>query len=1525
MHKGIKILLKVIAAFVLFAIFFPLCLAVLLQVEGVQNYVLEHAADMATRKLGTKVEFRRLNIGFFDRVIVEGFYVEDYEQDTLIYASRAEVSVARLLLSQGVSFSSARLSDAKFFLKESPRGVMNIKEVVDNMRPKERKKRENPFTLSFSKLTIEGLEFRLIRNVDRYRGYGINWSNMQLKNLWGALRDFTIQGPILTGYIDGLSGYELSGFKLDDLSGEMRISSGGVELQQVTIATPLSHVNLQAVELKGRDWSTYKYYIDSVQMRVVARNSSLHSDDVAYFAPSLKDWHLSADNIDLGVDGTVDSLKGRIWSLTTGHSTKLRGDIAMMGLPDAKRTHFDIKVHSLKTNSGDASELTRVILRKELGVGVKRLLSRLGTTELSGRFRGKLSNFESSVVALTALGGVDAKAEMSRGSNGRNSLTANLTSHNFNVGDFVGVKDLSGVDLRVATSGEISKEEGAELTASGDISTLIFRGVEYHNMPFRAIVDGKYSRLRLSADEPILGFKLTADADLNSEPKYTFDLNVERADLKAMALNGRDTTSRLSFELDGKIRGRGLDDMQGELKIDSATYRYNSNTVTSSNILLRAERLHGINKLQLNSNIAEFSFSSRRGYKEAFVELKNAMHKFMPNIYTGEDEEYQTRTIEHSAHEDYTVLKLRLKELSPVTNAISEGLNVADNSTMSLVYNPTLGDISASVESDFIERRNILATRLKFTARNERDSLVAHASAEDLYSGAIHLQNIDLTAGARNNRFQFLTGFADSVTRLHGRFGVEGRVERDSQRIRKVQLQLRPSDLKIGEKSWRMFARNIEFDSTRVVIDRFRMLGDGEQMSVDGIASRSRTDSVQLQLKNFDLSPLTQVVALMGYRVTGKSNGYALVRSALKNAEIVADINIDSMAVNEKIKVHPLQLLSRWDFELNRAAMFIVNRELQDTVIRGFYRPSGGNYYARAHLDSIDMSAIDPILKGVISSSTGLAQADLILMGQGRNAKLSGVINAKNLSTTVDFTQVRYSVPEVQILVSENRMTCSSVPIFDPENNVGKLDFMLDLNHLSNISYRLDVTPTNMLVLNTTKYDNDLFYGKIYASGLASIRGDKLGVRMNITAETEDNSEFNMPLSGSSNVGKADFVIFESADTPDTTNYLVRKKMMFERRARGKKRSAADMDINLGITVHPNVTLQLVIDPQAGDIMRGKGEGVLNLHVNPRENVFEMTGDYEITEGSYLFTLQNIINKKFLIESGSTISWTGEPMDAMLNINAIYKLKASLQPLLGATTSSDRNANTRTVPVECVIHLGDRLSNPSKSFLIRVPQADSETQTAVSNILNTETIIARQFIYLLAFNSFYPENSTGSSGNIGAVASAATGFELLANQVSNILSGDDYNIILRYRPKTEVSSDEVDFGFSSNLIDNRLLVEVEGNYVIDNKQAVNGNMSNFMGEAYITWMIDRSGNLKLRGFTQTIDRFDETQGLQETGIGIYYKEDFDNFKDLKQRIKDRFSSEKRRERRAARRAERARQDSLKNIKSDTTLILENNK
>ena len=521
--------------------------------------------------------------------------------------------------------------------------------------------------------------------------------------------------------------------------------------------------------------------------------------------------------------------------------------------------------------------------------------------------------------------------------------------------------------------------------------------------------------------------------------------------------------------------------------------------------------------------------------------------------------------------------------------------------------------------------------------------------------------------------------------------------------------------------------------------------------------------------------------------------------------------------------------------------------------------------------------------------------ADLVLQGQRREADLTGEIRVTGLSTRVDFTQVPYTMPRAVLSVKGNRFRASNVPIFDPEGNEGRFDIDLSLQHLSNIAYDVRVAPRQMMVLNTTPQDNDSFYGKVYATGSARISGDKGLVKMDIAATTDDRSSFFMPLSSKSNISSADFVTFREPARVDTVDNLARKKMMFERKRQQKSDAGSRMDISLALNVRPGVEVELTV---SGNTLRARGDGTLNLQINPRSNVFEMYGDYTITEGSFLFSLQNIINKKFVIEDGSTIQWTGSPMDAMLNINAIYKLKASLQPLLQGT--SDNLAADRSVPVECVIHLGERLSNPAVTFDVHVPGTDPETQTVIANALTTPETVDTQFAYLLLFNSFMGENSSSSS-NIGTSVSAATGLEFVSNMVSNLLSNDDYNIVIRYRPKSELTSDEVDFGLSKSLINNRLFVEVEGNYLIDNKQAVNSSMSNFMGEAYITYLIDRAGTLKAKAFTQTIDRFDENQGLQETGIGIYFKEDFNNFRDLRRRIRERFTNKKRKARREARR------------------------
>ncbi len=1490
MRKVIKILGKLLSAIVLLLIMLPIALSLLMDIPAVQNFAAHKAAEYATAKLNTRVGVDRLNISLPNKINVYGFYVEDYQRDTLLYVGHLKANLTGV--GGGISFGSAIAEKAKLYIVESPDSVMNIKQVVARIS---RKREESNFRLTIRDVEIDSLDLRIERLEHRNPEYGVDYGNMQLLDMKGRVNNLEIVDASVSGDIRALQFHERSGFVVDDITGWFRVNRGVIELKDANILTAQSDITLDSFTLTGGEWLEYRDFIHKVRIDADASDSRVSSDDVGFFAPALRRWETTLTGVDMRMNGTVADFTGDVRSARTQGGATLRTDVSIVGLPDYRTTDFDINIKHFASTATELDRLVRNIARIEIPEKVVGMLDRADDLTLKGNFVGKLSSFHTKGVIGTASGDIGFEGKMSPDANGGKMLDAKIASASVDLGKVLGNKVFGTTGVKVAAKGMIGSGE-YDLDVNGLVERFAMLDYTYDSISVKGdVVNG-----RVDADVAVrdsnLDFDLSAVLGFAGElPKYDVVVDLHKADLSALHINKRDSVSLLSAKIGIDAEGEIPETLNGVVSIADATYRYNDKEVTSEHVTFEMVSNEDVNSFLLTSDFADAIFQSRNNYKEVWAYLKMMLGQYLPLLdeVRASDEQWAAVETRQEVHEhNFSLLSVTAKKIGPIADAISSGLEIADTTTMQVLLNPIENLFMLRAHSNYIMRGGLLATDLNLNVSNMgRDSLLAMATAKDFYMGTFKFPNLAMQCGVKDNFIDLSASFRDETSDASGDVGAGFRFKRDRRTNRRsLDVAFRQSYFERKGERWNIYAQHIEADSSRISIDNFTVRNGLQSLVVDGVASRSRQDSLILRLNDFDLSPLLQVAERIGYDIKGRTNGYASVKSALKGSEIDADILLDSVRVNS-IPLAAMRLDSQWDFERNRARIFVTERAKQDTLIRGFYVPSQVRYYAKVDMDSLDMALIDPILKGVVSGTRGVAVADLTLTGERRAAELRGDIRVRDLSTKVDYTQVEYRVPSATIDVRNNRFHVENVDVYDVEQNSGKLTFDLSLNHLSNISYSLDVRPRKMLVLNTTLQDNDYFYGKVYASGNATIKGDKSGVSMNIVAATDDNTEFYLPLSGKSDVSSADFVIFEQADKPDTTNFLVRKKMMFERRQRKRYSSDGAMDINMELDVRPNAICQLVIDPTVGDIIKGRGEGALNLHINPRQNVFEMYGDYTISEGSYLFTLQNIINKKFIIEEGSTISWVGDPIDAMLNINAIYKVKASLQPLLAGSVSS--NTSTRAMQVDCIIHLSDRLTKPTVTFDVVVPNADPDVQAVVANALSTPESRSQQFLYLLVANSFISEGTSNTSSNIGVTASAATGFELLSNQLSNWLSADDYNIVIRYRPKTDVASDEIDFGFSTELISNRLLLEVEGNYLVDTSMAVNQNAANLMGEAYLTWIIDRAGNLRLKGFTHTIDRFDENQGLQETGIGIYYKQSFDNFRDLKQRVKENFAIRRR--------------------------------
>ena len=1485
-------------------------LSLLLDIPAVQNFIVQKAAKFASEKLETRVSIDRVDIGLLNKVRLRGFYVEDYQQDTLLYVGELRALVLGVgLFGEGLSFGYGSLDDVKLFITESPDSVMNIKQIVDRISKREGK---GNFRLSINRVDVSDMEFRLGRLEHRNPEYGVDYGDMRLSDMDGRIENLSIAGSNISGRAQGFSFCEQSGFELNSMDGDFEVDKGFIALRDARLRTDESDIDFEYLTLSGGEWGAYKDFISNVEIDADVRRSIISSGDVGYFAPKIRHWHTTVSDLVMTMKGTTDNFKGTVSESRINGFSELSGEISAKGLPDFRKSKFRLDLSRLHTSGREAERLAANIANLELPYKVKEILERAGALTLAGKFNGALSSFSTDGRLDTGTGSVRFEAEMRPDSVSAHSLKARVASRHLDLGRLLGQKMLGDSRFSVKADGTFGRGE-YDMAVDGLISKLTVGGYGCDSIK----VDGRASNGDIRGTVAVRDSSLMMDmnAVLNlrrdEEPSYDMIASLYRADLSALGINKRDSVSVLSAELGLSAAGRIPDEVNGMLSLADAHYVYNTGEVDSEYLSISLESNEDTRSIKLSSEFADVVFESRNSYKDVVDYLQDIVSVYLPLLYGKDD---SGCIMAHHGEDDadhvhsVSLLSLKTKDFNPIADAVSQGLQIADGSQIQIMLDPVCDRFIMRARTDYIERDRLLATSLNLNASNDGDSLAVRMTAGDFYYGTFHVPELTLHGSARDNRISMCGDFIDTLKMFSGSIGLTARLRRDTLTNRRgVDIDFRPSFIESKNNRWEISAGRIAADSSRIDIDNFAVRNSRQELLVDGVASRSREDSLMLKLHDFDLSPFTQVVSSLGYSIEGRTNGYATVKSALQGSRIAANIRLDSLEVNT-IPVKALEFDSRWDFERNRARFSVATVAERDTVIRGYYVPSEVRYLARLDADSLDMALLNPMLQGVVSETKGTAAANLTLTGERRSAELKGDITVRDFSTKVDFTQVTYSIPEeTHIAVENNKFTIEPVTVCDMEGRNGLMWFDLSLNHLSNISYTLNVVPDNMLVLNTTSRDNDYFYGKVYASGAATIEGDKSGVNMDIVASTEDDSEFYMPLSSKSNVSNADFVIFESADKPDTTDFLVRKKLMFERKQKQRSSSTGGMDINMALDVRPNAQFQLVIDPTVGDIIKGRGEGALNIHVNPKANIFEMYGDYTISEGSYLFTLQNIINKKFIIEEGSTIQWTGEPVDALLNIDAVYKLKASLLPLLAGSVSSS-NVPTRAVPVECIIHLNDRLTNPTVTFDVEVPNADPDVQSLVANALSTPESRSQQFLYLLVANSFISEAASNSSGNLGVTASAATGFELLSNQLSNWLSADSYNIVIRYRPKTDLTSDEVDIGFSTELVNNRLLLEVEGNYLVDRSMAVN-QTSNLMGEAYLTWLIDRAGNLRLKGFTHTIDRFDENQGLQETGIGIYYKESFNNLSDLKQRVKDRFSSKKRKARKEARQRRREEDES----------------
>lgn len=536
MRRIVNILAKMVSAIVLALIFLPLLVALLFEIPAVQNFVAREATEIISRKLGTRISIDRVDIGLFYRVSLDGFYVEDFQRDTLLYAGRLDARIKSLgLFGGGLVFSRAELSDARFCLRETPDGEMNIKQVVDKLSKKDKARAEGKFRLEIERLETEGLDFCMERLEHRNPSYGVDFADMHLIDIRAELKNFTIDGPVIHTDIGRLAMRERSGFVVEDLAGCLCIANGCIDIREGHIRTAKSNIELPSLSLIGLDWALYKNFVEEVDVTAQVVNTTLSSDDIAYFSPKMKDWHLTLTDLNADVSGPVADMSGSLRSVRTGADTKLSVDFAAQGLPDVGKGHFKADISELTTSAADVDRLAAALTGKNLPDEVLRIAKNAGKIGLAGKFDGTLTAFAADAALATEIGGGTCRLQVSSLRDGCRGVLGDVKTSSLQLGELLENDLLGPLSLNVHVNGELSSEH-SDAEVSGEILRLGINGYDYDSLRMKGhLVNREFNGL-IEARDRNLRFDFRGLLDLNDEqrPRYDFALDLEEANLAAL-------------------------------------------------------------------------------------------------------------------------------------------------------------------------------------------------------------------------------------------------------------------------------------------------------------------------------------------------------------------------------------------------------------------------------------------------------------------------------------------------------------------------------------------------------------------------------------------------------------------------------------------------------------------------------------------------------------------------------------------------------------------------------------------------------------------------------------------------------------------------------------------------------------------------------------------------------------------------------------------------------------------------------
>lgn len=1417
-----------------------LLLIVLMHLPSVQTFLGKEVAEALADKFGTKVEVGKVNLGFFNRIIIDDVMMYDQQGDSLIYASRLSAKIDYMAATQGkISVSSAQIFGLRANLyRQTAKSPANFQFVLDSLASKDTT-HHKPLDLHIGSLIIRRGAIAYNQRDVAPRSGVFSPQHIRVSELSSHILLNHVTDNSIDLLLKKLSFKDESGFKLQSLHFKLQADRQKATLKEFRLLMPRSELVLDDLKATYR-FEGKRFIPESLRFKGGIQQSKITFADVASLVPALRHFD-DAVFVSSRFSGTAKSISVPSLNLRTGSGSfnlQARGSYSHASSHPAWNT--DIANLNLSPAGVE-------FLAENLGSKVKipKEIQRLGTIHLTGKAKGYEKVLSAKGNIETDAGNISLQAIKND-----DRIKASVDTRGVNLGRILDNRKLGTVVAKIDAHGTMK-----HIFAKGNIARFDYGNYDFHNIEIDGDYDMKTLRGTASIADPNVNLSVKGDYQLGSR-LYALDAAINHLRPTVLGMKMHDP----SYSLDNISISANNKGKEGHLDIEApfvslyARGQYDLTTIYGSIMRLVADKL---------PTIPGISKHAAKGYNDFTLQANITSAEVLQRMFG---------------------LPLSLSLPVHINGNISDA-----EKNVNLYINAPNFSWDGSAFHDANIELNTIGDSLKMEARISQGLPYEKAPV------------YRLRAAAADNNLSTLLYYANQSSKLPITGKIDARTQffTSDNGATGVHVTVNPSEIMLGEKKWLLNPADIIYRKNELTVDMLNFSHGDQHIIINGKATPQATDSIVADLKDVDVAYILNLVNFHSVDFAGKASGKAVVKSIFQTPEAYANLDVKDF-VFENGPLGTLHAKAAYD---NQEGQINIDATAEDgpehlTVINGYVSPKRNYIDLGIEAHNTSLKFMENFCGSFLNNVEAWCKGKLNVVGDLKNINLVGDVVAhgrmhmKQLGTDYTFNHLRaHAIPDDIQFEGDS--------IYDSHYNGKHSHFALirggiHHKHLTRLSYDLDIDANNFLGFDTHEFGDDTFYGTVFATGTVGIHGKSGETIIDIDATPEPHSIFVYNVASPDAISAGSFIHWN-----DATPYIYRPYSPDSDKDKKKDSSSdfsSDMRINFLVNTNPNLTLKLMMDDQTGDYITLNGNGVIRANYYNKGGL-DMFGNYVVDHGQYKLTIQNIIKKDFDFQPGGTIAFGGDPYNAPLNLQAKYTVNGV--PL--SDLSIGRSFSSNNIRVDCLMDITGTPGAPKVDFSMDLPTVNSDAKQMIYSVINSQEEMNQQVLYLLGIGRFYTQtknNQTSEDASQQSQTSLAMQSLLsgtISQQINNVLSSfvnsSNWNFGANISTGNEgFNNAEYEGILSGRLLNNRLLFNGQFGYR-DNANAT----QSFIGDFDLRYLIFPNGNLSIHVYNQTNDRYFTRNSLNTQGVGLIMKKDFFNLRDLlgiKKKSKDKEKEDK---------------------------------